>query len=258
MKRRMFAWAVACALILPGVSSAASKEEEQAEVRKAAQQALDAVYKAQPAARKAVEAAAGYAAFSNFGMKILVAGSGTGKGMAVNNKTKAETYMKMAESAGRPRLRGEEVPDGLGLRDRESAQRVHQLGLGVRRAGHRVGEGRRQGRGLPGRRGRRARRLGLPDERRQPRRWSSRPRAPSTTKTATSTDRRRQGGVDPRFRECPDCAFARSRCVPPPPVAGTAGWGAGPGPESCLASSGVGVQRRACHRRWSSMKVWMK
>ena len=30
-------------------------------------------------------------------MKILLAGSGTGKGIAVNNKTKATTYMKMAE-----------------------------------------------------------------------------------------------------------------------------------------------------------------
>ena len=51
----------------------------------------------QPSARKAVESAAGYAAFSNFGMKILVAGGGSGKGIAVNNKTKATTYMKMAE-----------------------------------------------------------------------------------------------------------------------------------------------------------------
>ena len=31
------------------------------------------------------------------GMKILLAGSGTGKGVAVNNKTRATTYMKMAE-----------------------------------------------------------------------------------------------------------------------------------------------------------------
>ena len=30
-------------------------------------------------------------------MKILVAGGGSGKGIAVNNKTKATTYMKMAE-----------------------------------------------------------------------------------------------------------------------------------------------------------------
>jgi lipid-binding SYLF domain-containing protein len=80
-----------------GVAFAATKEENQADVRSAADQALATVYKVQPSARKAVQSAAGYAAFSNFGMKILVAGSGTGKGIAVNNKTKAVTYMRMAE-----------------------------------------------------------------------------------------------------------------------------------------------------------------
>jgi lipid-binding SYLF domain-containing protein len=77
--------------------AADDKDKERKEVRQAAQAALDAVYKVQPSARAAVEAAAGYAAFSNFGIKILVAGSGTGKGVAVNNKSKATTYMRMAE-----------------------------------------------------------------------------------------------------------------------------------------------------------------
>jgi lipid-binding SYLF domain-containing protein len=97
MRRRSMVLAMSAALALPGAALSATKAESQADVHKAAQQALAALYKAQPAARKAVESAAGYAAFSNFGMKILVAGSGTGKGMAFNNKTKAETYMKMVE-----------------------------------------------------------------------------------------------------------------------------------------------------------------
>ena len=97
MNRRVIVLAIAFALAAPGMALGASKAEEQAEVRKAAQDALAAVYKAAPSARKAVESAAGYAAFSNFGMKILVAGGGSGKGIAVNNKTKATIYMKMAE-----------------------------------------------------------------------------------------------------------------------------------------------------------------
>ena len=97
MKRRTMIMAATLAGGAPGVVFAATKEEERAEVRKAANDALNAVYKAAPSARKAAESAAGYAAFSNFGMKILVAGSGTGKGIAVNNKSKAKTYMKMAE-----------------------------------------------------------------------------------------------------------------------------------------------------------------
>lgn len=90
----------ATAAALPGWALAASgskKDKERAEVRKAADNALAAVYKAQPKARAAVQSAAGYAAFSNFGMKLLVAGSGTGKGIAVDNRTKAVTYMRMAE-----------------------------------------------------------------------------------------------------------------------------------------------------------------
>jgi len=97
MKRR--------AVVIAGISATATglafakddKDKERAEVRKAGSDALAAVYKVQPAARKAVESSAGYAAFSNFGVKILVAGSGTGKGIAVNNKTKKVTYMNMAE-----------------------------------------------------------------------------------------------------------------------------------------------------------------
>ena len=97
-RRTLLAAAVAAAT--PALVLAAKekdKEKDRAEVRKAANDALAAVYKLQPGARQAVESAAGYAAFSNFGMKILVAGSGTGKGVAVDNKTKAVTYMKMAE-----------------------------------------------------------------------------------------------------------------------------------------------------------------
>jgi len=102
MKRRSVVLVGGISAAVPGLVLAAKdegkdKEKERAEVRKAANDALAAVYKAQPAARKAVESAAGYAAFSNFGVKILVAGSGTGKGIAVNNKTKAVTFMKMAE-----------------------------------------------------------------------------------------------------------------------------------------------------------------
>ena len=95
--RRTLTLAIAAIAVAPGVALAATKEEQQAEVRKAAESALAAVYKAAPGARQAVAKSAGYAAFSNFGMKILLAGSGTGKGVAYNNKTKAMTYMKMAE-----------------------------------------------------------------------------------------------------------------------------------------------------------------
>jgi hypothetical protein len=78
-------------------SAQAGVAEKQAEVRDSAAKVLASLYKVQPSARRAVEGAAGHAVFSNFGMKILFAGGGTGKGLAVNHHTGRETFMKMLE-----------------------------------------------------------------------------------------------------------------------------------------------------------------
>jgi len=75
----------------------AKAEKERQEIRKLSQDILGRLYKAQPSAKAAIGKAAGYATFSNFGLKILVAGSGKGEGLAVDNKTKKETFMKMFE-----------------------------------------------------------------------------------------------------------------------------------------------------------------
>jgi len=62
------------------------KEKQRTEIRKMAHDTLQQLYKAEPKTKAAVTHAAGYAVFSNMGVKILVAGSGNGKGIAVNNK----------------------------------------------------------------------------------------------------------------------------------------------------------------------------
>jgi hypothetical protein len=90
--------ALACSLALAVPASADNnKEEEQKEIRKMAQDTLHRLYKVDPKAKPAVQGAAGYAVFSNTGVKILVAGSGKSEGIAVNNKSKHETFMKMLE-----------------------------------------------------------------------------------------------------------------------------------------------------------------
>ena len=76
---------------------AKTKEEKQAEARKKADQVLARLYKAKPSAQEAIKAAAGYAVFSNAGMKILMAGGGKGQGIAVDNSTKKVVYMRMRE-----------------------------------------------------------------------------------------------------------------------------------------------------------------
>jgi len=66
-------------------------------------QTLQDLYNAQPKAKAVVEKGIAYATFSNFGMKILIAGGGTGSGVVIPKKG-APIYMNMAE-----------VQAGLGL-----------------------------------------------------------------------------------------------------------------------------------------------
>ncbi len=95
---KYFAVFAVIAIFLAAVPTwGASKEEKQKEVQKMSRETLARLYKEQPSAKTVVEGAAGYAVFSNFGMKIFVAGGGSGSGMAVDNKTKKATYMKMVE-----------------------------------------------------------------------------------------------------------------------------------------------------------------
>ena len=85
-----------------------TKAEQQAAIRKEAQATLAKLYKIQPGAKVAIQKSAGYAAFDNFGMNLLLLSTARGKGIAVDNRSKKETFMKML-SAG--------VGVGLGAKD---------------------------------------------------------------------------------------------------------------------------------------------
>lgn len=82
-------------LVFPAQADDVAKERK--EIRDKTAETLNRLYKLQPKARQAVNNSYGYAVFSNFGMKILVAGGGRGKGKAINNKTGKEIFMKMLE-----------------------------------------------------------------------------------------------------------------------------------------------------------------
>ena len=84
-------------LMIAAPSPAKTKEQKRAEARTAAEQTLARLYRARPSVKPIIKVAAGYAAFSNFGMKILIAGGGKGQGIAFDNATKKVTYMKMLE-----------------------------------------------------------------------------------------------------------------------------------------------------------------
>ncbi|MGD0417776.1 MAG: YSC84-related protein [Terriglobales bacterium] len=95
--QNLLAAGLVCALALAAHAADPKIEKKQQDIRDMAHDTLKRLYKAEPSSKSAVKEAAGYAVFSNLGVKILVAGSGNGKGIAVNNKTKQETFMKMLE-----------------------------------------------------------------------------------------------------------------------------------------------------------------
>ena len=72
-------------------------EKKKAEILQMEAKTLQDLYQREPNAKKNIQNAAGFAVFSNFGLKIFVAGGGKGNGVAVNNKTKKKTFMKMVE-----------------------------------------------------------------------------------------------------------------------------------------------------------------
>jgi lipid-binding SYLF domain-containing protein len=86
-----------CLLAISARATDSKVEQKQIEIREMAQDTLQRLYKANPKTRAAIKHASGYAVFSNLGVKILVAGSGNGRGLAVDNKSKQETFMKMLE-----------------------------------------------------------------------------------------------------------------------------------------------------------------
>ena len=78
--------------------------QQKEDILKKNDEILKHLYRVQPRAKDLIDKSIGYATFSNFGMKILIAGGGTGTGVVINKSTKKPIYMDMAE-----------VQAGLGL-----------------------------------------------------------------------------------------------------------------------------------------------
>lgn len=71
--------------------------QQRQDILKKSDDTLKALYQAQPKSKELIDKSAGYATFSNFGMKILIAGGGTGSGVVINRSGAKPVYMNMAE-----------------------------------------------------------------------------------------------------------------------------------------------------------------
>ena len=89
----LIVFAAGCA----GTKTKSEKDAARDSLRSMTEGTLARLYQDEPAAKAAVANSAGYAVFSDFGFKLLFMGGAQGKGLAVNNATKQETFMKMVE-----------------------------------------------------------------------------------------------------------------------------------------------------------------
>ncbi|MEM7017199.1 MAG: hypothetical protein AAF512_07635 [Pseudomonadota bacterium] len=80
-----------------GITKQASKEEQRDSLQTMKKDTLVKLYELQPGAKKVIDKSAGYAVFTNFGMKLFVAGAGRGWGIATDSSNNKDTYMQMVE-----------------------------------------------------------------------------------------------------------------------------------------------------------------
>ena len=101
MRFKMIASMLVLALLSATTSVRADDVEKKREkTRKMTAEVLEDLYKKQPASKAAIEKAAGYAVFANTGVNVLVLSTARGSGLAINNGTKQETFMKMLSAGG--------------------------------------------------------------------------------------------------------------------------------------------------------------
>jgi len=74
-----------------------SAVDQWAAIRQMASDTLAQLYTSNPGTHTSIQGAAGYAVFSDIGVKMFYGGAAHGGGLAVNNATKQVTFMKMFE-----------------------------------------------------------------------------------------------------------------------------------------------------------------
>lgn len=91
-----------------GSATAASPQEKRKEIRNMRSETLSKLYKVHPLAKGDIQKAAGYAVFSNIGINLIFLSAAGGSGVAHDNRSGKDIYMKMISGG---------VGFGLGVKD---------------------------------------------------------------------------------------------------------------------------------------------
>jgi lipid-binding SYLF domain-containing protein len=90
----------ATALAWPFGPKGDSKAEKKAAIRQQRDEMLAQLYAANPAMKKVIKQAAGYATFKQVNVNLLLLATANGYGVVVDNPTRKETFMRMGSLGG--------------------------------------------------------------------------------------------------------------------------------------------------------------
>ena len=109
---RLLLGLLAVVMIFSGFFGAKKNDEQiqkaRQEIQKMSRETLQMLYRYAPRARQQIKNAYGYATFSNVGINLFLLSTENGSGLAHNNKTGRDIYMKMFSGG---------VGVGLGVKD---------------------------------------------------------------------------------------------------------------------------------------------
>lgn len=78
----------------------ANVDKQRKEILEMRSETLSRLYEEKPSAEAMIEKSVGYAVFSNTGINVLLVSTANGKGMAHDNQSNTDTYMKMFSAGG--------------------------------------------------------------------------------------------------------------------------------------------------------------
>jgi len=116
---KAFITALAALLIAAVPAQAKSKQERIDGIQKMRTETLAELYSVRPQVEDEIDGAAGYAVFSNVGVQVFLLGAGGGTGVAHDNASGLDTYMKMGTAS---------VGLGLGVKDFRAVFVFHNKG----------------------------------------------------------------------------------------------------------------------------------
>ncbi len=103
--------------IVPISAMAKSKEKKKAEILEMRAEVLTQLYSNHPETKRMIKNAEGYAVFNNGGINLIILSAGSGKGVAHDNKTGKNIFMRMATGG---------VGIGLGIKDYRAVMIFHE------------------------------------------------------------------------------------------------------------------------------------